>query len=495
MTMYDDNGVIDGHSTTRREALRRLGLGLVAAMAPSGLIAACVPTRTSTQIPAADRGSATGWDRVPGILARIKPPTFPAGDFDITRHGAVGDGTTDCTRAFRDAIAACTAAGGGRVVVPAGRYLTGPIHLASNVNLHVARDATIAFSQDPRHYLPAVFSRWEGVELMNYSPFIYAYGAQNIGITGDGILDGQSDPTHWWPWKGTPEHGWTAGTPHQKPARDRLFRMAEENVPVRERVFGEGDYLRPQFIQPYRCRNVLIEGVRIINSPMWEVHPVLCENVTVRGLRIESHGPNNDGCNPESCRDVLIEDCYFDTGDDCIAIKAGRNADGRRLATPSENIIVRGCRMKDGHGGVTIGSEMSGGVRWVFAERCEMDSPNLDRALRLKTNAMRGGTIEHVYMRDVTIGQVADAVLSIDFQYEEGPNGSFLPVVRDIEMRNVVCRTSRYALFMRGFPNAPITDVRIIGCRFETVARDSVTEHVEGLLLRDVTINGRTINS
>jgi polygalacturonase len=271
--------------------------------------------------------------------------------------------------------------------------------------------------------------------------------------------------------------------------------MAERGIPVQERVVAEGGYLRPQFIQPYRCRNVLIEGVTIRRSPMWEVHPVLCTNVTVRGVTIDTHGPNNDGCNPESCRDVLIENCYFDTGDDCIAIKSGRNADGRRLATPSENIIIRGCRMKDGHGGVTIGSEISGGVRYVFAERCEMDSPNLDRALRLKTNAMRGGVLEHIYMRDVAIGQVADAVVHVDFHYEEGAAGSHLPTVRQIEVRNVTSRKSEHALYLRGFANAPIRNVRLVNCRFDDVEKGNVLEHVIGLDMIDVRINGQLVSA
>jgi polygalacturonase len=358
------------------------------------------------------------------------------------------------------------------------------------VNLHVMGDATIAFHQDPSRYLPAVFTRWEGVELMGYSPLIYAFDQTDVAVTGEGTLDGQADNTHWWPWKGNATHGWVNGAPQQKPARDRLFQMAERGIPVAERVFGEGDYLRPSFIQPYRCRNVLIDGVTIRNSPMWEIHPVMCENVTVRGVTVVTHGPNNDGCNPESCRDVLIERCHFDTGDDCIAIKSGRNADGRRLATPSENIIVRDCRMKDGHGGVTIGSEISGGVRRVFAERCRMDSPNLDRALRFKNNAARGGLIEHVYMRDVTVGEVSHAVLAIDFHYEEGRNGAYTPIVRDVEMRNVTSRKSEYALYLRGFEDAPIRDVRLIDCAFVGVEKGNVVEHVRALALRGVTING-----
>lgn len=458
----------------------------VAAIAAGAGLAGCVgPRRT---------GPASGWNRVPEILARIQAPRFPDLDFPVTRFGAVGNGSTDCTGAFRQAIAACNAAGGGRVMVPEGRFLTGPIQLQSNVNLHVAAGGTIAFSRDPRAYLPAVFTRWEGVEMMGYAPLIRAWEQRNVAVTGEGTLDGQASSSHWWPWKGQPQHGWKAGEPHQKAARDRLFAQAEQGVPVQQRVFAEGSFLRPQFIQPYRCTNVLIEGVRIINSPMWEIHPVLCQNVTVRGVRIETHGPNNDGCDPESCRDVLIEGCFFDTGDDCIALKSGRNADGRRLATPIENVVIRGCQMKDGHGGVTVGSEISGGARWIFAEDCQMDSPNLERALRIKTNAMRGGVIEHVYMRDCTIGQVEESVLSVDFHYEEGARGPYPPTVRTIELRNVTSGRSEYALFLRGFPANPIQDVALIGCSFRNVERGNVLEHVEALRAVRASINDQPWN-
>jgi len=476
---------------TRRDFVADLASSVGALLAAPYVALGCRAAAPAPGIARPPRVRGTGWELVPEILGRIRPPTFPDREFAITRYGAAGDGTTDCTAACRLAIEACSRAGGGRVIVPSGRFLTGPIHLRSNVNFVVEKGGTVAFSQDPGRYLPAVLTRWEGVELMGYSPLIYAFEQENVAVTGEGTLDGQADVTHWWPWKGNAEHGWTAGVPQQKQARDRLFGMAESGLPVARRRFGTGDYLRPQFIQPYRCRNVLIEGVTIRNSPMWEIHPVLCENVTVRRVTIDSHGPNNDGCNPESCRDVLIDDCSFDTGDDCIAIKSGRNADGRRLATPSENIIVRGCRMKDGHGGITIGSEISGGVRNVFAERCTMDSPNLERALRFKNNAARGGVIEHVYLRDVRIGEVSDSVLSIDFHYEEGANGAFTPVARTIELRNLTSKRSPYALFLRGFERAPITDVRIIDCTFDGVAKGNVVEHVAGLEMTNVSINGR----
>lgn len=425
------------------------------------------------------------WAQVPQILRRIKPPVFPKRDFDIRKFGAVEGGQADCTEAFRKAIAACAKAKGGRVVVPPGVWLSGAIHLLGNVNLHVSENATIKFSRDPKQYLPLVFSRWEGVELMNYSAFIYAFEQRNIAITGKGTLDGQADETHWWPWKGR-----SRNAENQDKARRALIEMGEKNVPVSERKFGEGSFLRPNFIQPYRCQNVLIEGVTILNSPMWEIHPVLCRNVTVSGVHINSHGPNNDGCDPESCTDVLIKDCYFDTGDDCIAIKSGRNGDGRRVNVPTENVIIQNCDMKDGHGGVTIGSEISGSVRNVFAENCRMDSPHLERALRLKTNAVRGGTLENIHMRNVQIGQVSDSIVSVDFTYEEGAAGEFMPTVRNVSVRDVKSAKSNYALYLRGFEKAPITDIRVENCSFDNVARSSVYEYAHDVRLNNVRING-----
>ena len=268
--------------------------------------------------------------------------------------------------------------------------------------------------------------------------------------------------------------------------------MGERGAPVKERVFGEGQFLRPNFIQPYRCNNVLIEGVTIHNSPMWEINPVLCTNVTVRGVTVVSHGPNNDGCDPESCRDVLIEDCVFDTGDDCIAIKSGRNNDGRRVNVPAENIIVRNCTMKDGHGGVVMGSEISGHCRNVFVENCKMDSPNLDRALRFKDNARRGGIIENVFMRNVEIGRVAEAVLTIDLLYEEGSNGLHQAVVRNVELENVKSQASPRVMWIVGYPGAVIDDVRFTNCVFRGVQATEMLTHAGSVSLKDVTIEPAT---
>ena len=473
-------------ATTRRKFLQRIAIGGGAlVILPTGL-AGC---RTTSEAAA----ESDAWVRVPEILARIIPPQFPERDFVITDFGAQPGGEEDVTETISRAIEACANAGGGRVVVPAGVFLTGPVHLRSNVNLHLADGATLRFTRDTAQYLPAVYSRWEGMELMNYSPLIYAFEQENVAVTGAGTLDGNASDDFWWPWKGQEEHGWSEGEPEQSSARDRLQAMVEEGTPVDERIFGEGDYLRPSFIQPYRCANVLIEGITIVNSPMWEIHPVLCTNVTVRGARVETHGPNNDGCNPESCRDVLIEDCYFDTGDDCIALKSGRNADGRRLATPVENVVIQNCTMKDGHGGVVIGSEMSGGARNIFARNCRMSSPNLERVLRIKTNSVRGGFVEHVYMRDIEVGQVSDAVVRVNFLYEEGDAGPHDPIVRDINVQNVTCGESEYALYLIGYEDDPIRDVKLVNCRFENVEKESVVEHVEDLVLEDVFINGQRV--
>jgi polygalacturonase len=219
---------------------------------------------------------------------------------------------------------------------------------------------------------------------------------------------------------------------------------------------------------------------------MWFLNPVLCTNVSVVGVTTEGHGPNNDGCDPESCTDVLIKNCTFDNGDDCIAIKSGRNNDGRRVNVASKNIVIQGCKMKDGHGGVVIGSEVSGSVRNVYAEDCSMDSPHLDRVLRIKTNAVRGGIIENVFMRNVKVGQVAEAVLKIDFYYEEGDKGSFTPIVRNVVMKNVESGKSQFGVWIRAFQRSPAAGISLEHCIFKDVAEPNVLDNVKNLSLIDV---------
>src|SRR5262245_5044993 len=322
-------------------------LALVAAFPLLARGAASMPDGTSAPIDATAEMSA--------ILRRIVPPQFPDRQFDITRYGAIGDGQTNCTAAFREAIAQCHKAGGGTVIVPAGTFLTGPIHLKSNVELRLAKDAEVKFSDRFEDYLPPVFVRVGGVELYNYSPLIYARDCQNIAITGPGRLNGNAKA--WWDWS--------------RRETKEFFEQGARGVPVEQRVFGTtAAAIRPSFVSFVNCRNVLFEGFTIGSGPNWTIHPVYCENVIVRRVQVNTDGPNNDGIDPDSCRDVLIEHCTFSTGDDCVVLKSGYNEDGWRVGRPTENVIMRYCTSRRGHGGLVIGSEMSGGVRNVYMHDC-----------------------------------------------------------------------------------------------------------------------------
>jgi len=434
------------------------------------------------------------WKEADRILSRINPPVFPEKYFSIIEFGASSDGSL-CTDAFRGAIEACHQAGGGTVIVPADTFLTGAIHLLSNVNLHIREGAVIRFSTDPEDYLPLVLTRSEGLGLYNYSPLIYAYKQENIAITGKGTLDGQASQENWWIWRGREQFGWKEGMPsgHDPESFPRLFEMSEKGVPLEERVFGKGTYLRPSFIQPYQCKNILIEDVTLINPPMWMLHPVLSENLTIRGVRLFSKGaPNGDGCDPECCKDVLIEECVFNTGDDCIAIKSGRNRQGYEAGVPTENVIIRKCTMKDGHGGITLGSELSGGIRNVFASDCDMSSPNLVRALRLKSNRYRGGVVENIFFREIRVGEVGQTAVSINQDYGEKGDVIYGPekytVFRNIFVERVSSAKSAYAVQIIGLKEQPVENVQIIDCRFENVEEENVLKNVDGFVFEESVI-------
>ena len=463
-----------------------------------GAISGCASstnTASSSAIQSASE-NADNWAMAEQIRQQVQVPQFPDRSFDVREFGAKAGGKHDNSKAFAAAIAACNKAGGGTVLVTQGRYLCGPIHLLSNVNLHITKDATIAFSTDPKAYLPAVFTRWEGMEIMGYSPLIYAYGQTNIALTGEGILDGQGNRTTWWPWKGSnfSSVDWgIPGVPTQEAARNKLMQDMENNVPVAQRQYSDGSYLRPVFVQPYNCTNVLIEGITITNAPFWLLNPVRCENITIDGVTFASLGPNSDGCDPESCKNVVIKNCLFDTGDDCIAIKSGRNADGRRLNIPSENILISNCKMRNGHGGVVIGSEISGGVRNVFVENCEMSSPELERGIRVKTNSVRGGLIENLFVRNITIGEVQTAIV-IDFDYEEGDAGKFTPTVRNIDIRNLICQNAKQVFQVRGYKRSPIQNLHLTNCHFKKSSAIGVLEQLDNFATANVTINGTEFN-
>lgn len=454
--------------------------------------AVTLPAGKTSAFGAVDRGPmpVTPWQEAERIAKSVKRPRIPQRSRSVTEFGAVGDGTTDCTQAFKNGIATLAAKGGGRLIVPAGTYLTGAIHLESRIDLHVEKGATILFSTDPNAYLPVVLTRFGGEECMSFSPFIYAYGKHDIAISGQGIIDGQASITAWWPYTGKAEDGWKPGMPTSDADGAALDSMAEAGVPVEKRVFGAGHYMRPTLIQPYKCERVLISGVTTHRTPNWQLNPVLCTDVTVENVTASSHGPNNDGCDPESCDRVLITGCTFDTGDDCIAIKAGKNADGRRVNVPCQNIVIEQCEFFDGHGAITIGSEMTGGVRNVYARDNRCDSKNLNEGIRLKTNSMRGGFITDVHVRDMTIEAVKDAVLIVDFFYGEGAGHGFNPTVKNITLENVRVGTATYPLYAVGYPDDHISDITFTNVLVDTAARSSVSKYTDNVTFNNVWVNG-----
>lgn len=436
------------------------------------------------------------WKKAYRIIQDLKDPEIPNKLYNILDFGAVGDGITSNTEAINKAITECNGQGGGQVLIPDGDFLTGPIHMKSKVDLHLSDNAILRFSTKTSDYLPLVRTRWEGDDCYNYSPLIYANGEQNFAVTGKGILNGQGSADHWWPWKGGKKNGWKEGTPSQldENCRPLLKKYNDTRVPIEQRQMGEGYYLRPQFINFINCKNIKIEDVTLMDSPFWVIHPLLSENVIVRNVTINSMGPNNDGCDPESCKNVLIENCTFNTGDDCIALKSGRDFDGRESNVAIENVIIRNCNMKNGHGGVAIGSEISGGVKNIFVENCQMNSPELDRAIRIKTSNNRGGTTDGVYVRNVTVGQVNIAVVSINCSYHidrEG-EGEYPPLVKNIYVSNLTSEKAEYALWLQGIEGFNcVENITVDGCNFSGVKNENEISQVENLVIKNVTINNK----
>ncbi len=431
-------------------------------------------------------GSDLSWDQADEILTHISDPVFPDYQEDITANGAVaGDGKLD-TAAIQQTIDEVSEKGGGTVIVPSGVFDTGAITLKNNVNLCLENpDSVLAFTKDINtDNYPIVFAHFEGSGCYNYSPFIYANGQANIAVTGQGVLDGQADENTWWNWK------------TEKLAKTSVIRKMTDNaVPFRDRVLGDGYYLRPNFFQPIDCVNVKIEGVTIKNSPMWEINPVLCTNVTVRKVTIDSHGYNNDGCDPENCNYVLIEGCYFNTGDDCIAIKAGRNLDGRLLGYlgySTQNIIIRNNVFADGHGGITCGSEMSGDIRNVFADNNVFTSENLNYAIRFKTNAERGGVVENVYIRNSTIDKVGNAAIHATMLYDVGRDGDYLPQFRNITIENLTAHGGEYGIFMEAFDEVLITGLVLRNINIDGAEKEVRAYNWQNPVMDNVVINGKT---
>ena len=416
------------------------------------------------------------------IEQSIRVPQFAEKAFPITKFGAkTTNPAAQNQKAIQKAIDTCSKKGGGKVIIPAGeKFLTGAITLKDGVNLVVEEGATLEFVFQPELY-PIVETSWEGLECFNLSPCIYAFKAKDIAITGKGTIDGGGSNDTWWPWNGNPRFGWKEGMISQRiESRPRLLKNGEDGIPMYnekgertpERVFGPQDGLRPQLVSFNKCEGILLEDVTLLRSPFWVIHPLHSTDITVRRVKMINDGPNGDGCDPECCDRVLIEDCYFNTGDDCIAIKSGRNRDGRERNMPSKNIIIRNCEMKNGHGGVVIGSEISGGCQNVFAHDCVMDSPELERVLRIKTNSCRGGIIENINMRNVKVGVCKESVLKINLDYEpkEICCRGYYPTVRNVYMENVTSESSQYGVQIIGLDeDTYVYDITVKDCKFNGV--------------------------
>lgn len=408
------------------------------------------------------------------IIDQISEPEIPNFMLDVTDLGAAGDSATDCKPAFDQAVKTIEEKGGGTIHVPAGKYLLkGPIHLVSNLELNLADGAYLYFSSNPSDYLPVVKTSWEGTFLYNYSPFIYAYECSNIAITGKGTIDGEASET-WNTWKA-------------RQTEDQLLsrEMNHNNTPIEERVFGEGHYLRPQLIQFFDCHTIKFEDVMIEDSPFWCVHMLRCENVIIRGVRYNAFNYNNDGIDPEYSRNVLIEDVHFNNSDDNVAIKAGRDDEGRAAEHGSENIVVRNCHFKGLHA-LVIGSEMSAGVQNVFVEDCDF-AGKLKRGIYLKSNPDRGGFIKNIYVENVTFDEVVDCIYVTSFYHNEGKGHS--TDISNVFLKNIKCRKATgTGIVVQGFPQKKVKDIFITKLEIDSATNAISMMDAENIIMSDVVI-------
>ncbi len=416
------------------------------------------------------------------ILKNIKAPAIPEYKVSVDTLGATGDSVTNCKPAFEKAIALTKEKNGVHIVVPPGIYfIDGPLHLASNICLELQKGATLKFASDPDQYLPAVLSSWEGTMLYNYSPLIYGYRLENVSIIGEGTINGNASGT-FSKWRMINE---ATGKELQSEAQARSREMNHKNVPIKDRIFGKGDYLRPQLLQLIETKNILIQGVTITNSPFWCVHLLKCENATVRAVNFIAKNINNDGIDPEYCKNVLIEDMNFDNGDDNVAIKAGRDDEGRATAMPSENIIIRNCKFKGLHG-VVIGSEMSAGVRNVFIENCSFGG-YCKRGIYLKSNADRGGFIRDIYVNNVSFGDVEDCFFITSYYHGEGQGHS--TDISNIYVDSLTCRKASAAgIVVQGFPEKPVHDIYFSNVKIDTVKNALSITNAYNIVMNNVVL-------
>lgn len=412
------------------------------------------------------------------ILQQITGAQLSEKAIDITKLGARGDGKTDCLPAFKRAMKKAQKQGGAMINVRAGTYyIRGPIHFVSNVCINLQEGATLKFDPLPELY-PNVETSWEGTYLYNHSPFIYGKGLKNVAIIGRGTIDGNAMTT-FSTWK-----------PSQKPAQQRSRELNHQEAPLSERVFGEGSFLRPQLIQFFDCQGITLEGVKIINSPFWCVHLLRSENIICRALRYDAKLINNDGIDPESSRNVLIEDVHFDNGDDNVAIKSGRDNDGWK-ARPAENIIIRRCHFKGLHA-VVIGSEMSGGVRNVIVQDCDYAGYN-KRGIYVKTNRDRGGYVRNLYVKNCRFGDVEDLFYVTSMYAGEGKNSSYPSTVENIFVDGLTAKNvSAAALTIQGTEGKPVSNVVLHNIEVESARIGVSFDLTQNVTLQDCHIGGKS---
>lgn len=418
---------------------------------------------------------------------------------DMIKAGAKANGKVLNTDLINSTINRLNSKGGGTLYFPAGKYLTGSIHLKSNITIELEAGATLLFSNNFDHYLPFVEMRYEGVMMNSFQPLIYAVDAENVTIKGEGTLDGQGK--EWWmeffrvmiDLRDNGVRDVNKYQPMWDKENDTKAIYAETN----EDYIGtlQRRFFRPPFIQTLRCKGVKIEGVKIVNSPFWTVNPQFCENVVIKGVTIHNvPSPNTDGINPESCKNVSISDCNISVGDDCITIKSGRDAQGRRLGVPCENITITNCIMQSGHGGVVIGSEMSGGVRKVVISNCIFDGT--ERGIRIKSTRGRGGIVENIRVSNIVMSNIKQEAIVLNLQYSKmpiEPKSERTPIFRNIHINGLTATNVKTPIKIYGLEEAPISNIVLRDIRMQDANLKCVFEYCEDIELDDVVINGEEV--
>ncbi len=411
--------------------------------------------------------------KAPFEMPPIKTPDFSAcTTINIKDFGAEQGNKKKTTEAIKAAINKANEIGGAIVEIPKGEWLTGKIHLKSNVNLHLDEGAKLLFSEKPEDYLPPVHTTWEGMECYNYSPLIYAYKCTNVAITGKGQLEAKMDV--WKIWFSRPKD-------HMNSLK-WLYNMAAKNVPVEDRqMVNDTAHLRPQFIQFNRCNNVLLESISITNSPFWVIHPYMSTNIVIRDVKVWAKGHNNDGVDPEMVQNMIIENCIFDQGDDAIAVKSGRNQDAWRLNTPTKNLIIKNCYVKNGHQLLAIGSELSGGIQNVFMDSCEVsEKAKLNHLLFIKTNERRGGYVNNIYMSNVKCGKIDKGILGIEtdvlyqWRYLVPTYEVKLTPISNILIKNVHADTVQFVSRIQAQKELPVRNVRLENVTAKYITHDKI---------------------